>query len=156
MANVEGKKKFRFQNMFEGGSSKSASEREATGTERERKQKRSRRHNRSKTFEGAKLVFMGTVTENKLDEFGTKGREIFLLFVKVFFNFINPVCVQKTRVIIPTSIIIIIIIIRRAAPPMLSMCGPASIIAHMHDQLFYFFPTSLIKLKLGLHKMEDH
>jgi hypothetical protein len=85
---------------------------------------------------------MGTVTENKLDEFGTKGREIFLLFVKVFFNFINPVCIQKTRVIIPTSsssiIIIIIIIIRRAAPPMLSMCGPASIIAHMHDQLFTF------------------
>jgi hypothetical protein len=99
------------------------------------------------------------VTENKLDEFGTKGREIFLLFVKVLFYFINPVCIQKTRVIIPTSsssIIIIIIIIRRAAPPMLSMCGPANIIAHMHDQLFYFFPTSLIKLKLGLHKMEDH
>jgi hypothetical protein len=82
---------------------------------------------------------MGTVTENKLEEFGAKGREIFLLFVKVFFNFINPVCIQTTRVIIPTSSsIIIIIIIIRAAPPMLSMCGPANIIAHMHDQLFTF------------------
>jgi hypothetical protein len=69
--------------MFEGGSSESASER-ATGSEREREQKRSTRHNRSKTFEGAKRVFMGTVTENKLDEFGTKGREIFLLFVRFF------------------------------------------------------------------------
>jgi hypothetical protein len=44
-------------------------------------------HNRSKTFEGAKLVFMGTVTENKQDEFGAKGREIFLFCVcKVFFS----------------------------------------------------------------------
>jgi len=95
--------------MFEGGSSKSASERARERTSKQRgarekeKQKRSRRHNRSKTFEGAKLVFMGTVTENKLDEFGAKGREIFLLFVRVFFNFINPVCIQTTRVIIPTT-----------------------------------------------------
>jgi hypothetical protein len=88
---------------------------------------------------------MGTVTENELEEFGAKGREIFLLFVKVFYYFINPLCIQTTRVIIPTSsssssssIIIIIIIIIRAAPPMLSMCGPANIIAHMHDQLFIF------------------
>jgi hypothetical protein len=29
---------------------------QATGSEREREQKRSRRHNRGKTFEGAKLV----------------------------------------------------------------------------------------------------
>jgi hypothetical protein len=84
--------------------SQQASERASKGErEREREQKRSRRHNRSKTFEGAKLVFMGTVTENKLEEFGAKGREIFLLFVRFLFNFINPVCIQTIRVIIPTS-----------------------------------------------------
>jgi hypothetical protein len=33
---------------------------------------------------------MGTVTENKLDEFGAKGREIFLLFVRVFLILLTP------------------------------------------------------------------